>query len=346
MAGRVLQLLGPRPPGAPRHVGFLTDELEIVGWHVEVAGPRGVMREEGHLDHVVDLTTAGVRSARRHLRMLAGRVDIVHAHGRDAAGLAVGSELGVPVVWTCYGEEVDGPNRADRRLSRRVAAVIAATPSVAERTHERAYVEVIRPAVGPPHPVRARAEVRAGLGVDGGQPIVLAYGPLVEGAGLEVVLDAAIFLQQDGPALRVVVVGEGPLERELRTRIGELGLVGAVSVSVPVAASAEVLAAADLFVVPSPVPADEGVVLDAMALGIPVVSVHGAVAASLVEDGATGVVVPPAHARALASAIADLFARPERMVELAEAGRRRAEELNDPERLVEAVASVYRRVAP
>ena len=82
MAGRVLQLLGTHEPAA-RHVALLTDELEVAGWHVEVAGPRGTMAVHGHLDHIVDIATAGERLAHRHLRTLTGAVDLVHAHGHE-----------------------------------------------------------------------------------------------------------------------------------------------------------------------------------------------------------------------------------------------------------------------
>ena len=166
MGGRTLQLLGLQPMAAARHVAFLTDELEIVGWHVETAGPRGVFDGGSHLDHIVDPATAGARLAHRHLRLLADAVDLVHAHGRAASELAVASDIGVPIVSTWYGEELDTSHRNDRRLSRKVSAVIAATPAVAAQADDRARVAIIRPAVGPPRTTRAAGDVRAELGLD------------------------------------------------------------------------------------------------------------------------------------------------------------------------------------
>ena len=131
--------------------------------------------------------------------------------------------------------------------------MIAATPALASVCDERAAAfAVIRPALGPPRPQRSRSEVRAALGIDGSQPVVLCYGPLVSGAGLDAVIDAAIFLQQEAPALRIAIVGSGPLERHLRLRIAELGLSQTVSVSVPNALAADILAAGDLIVMPRP----------------------------------------------------------------------------------------------
>ncbi|MEP6661660.1 MAG: glycosyltransferase family 4 protein [Acidimicrobiales bacterium] len=340
MAGRVLQLLGTHDAAA-RHVALLTDELEVAGWHVEVAGPRGAMAVHGHLDHIVDIATAGERLAHRHLRTLTGAVDLVHAHGRDAARIAIDAGLRLPVVGTWYADEPTAGARHDRRQSRHLAAVIAATPALASICDERARVAVIRPALGPPRPQRSRSEVRAALGIDGSQPVVLCYGPLIVGAGLDAVIDAAIFLQQEAPALRIAIVGSGPLERHLRLRIAELGLSQTVSVSVPNALAADILAAGDLIVMPSASRVDESVVLDAMALERPVVITAAGIPEGLIVAGETGSVVPAGHGRALASTIADLFAHPATMAALAARGRVHVEALHDVDVLIDAVVGVY-----
>src|SRR5258706_4004994 len=302
MAGRVLQLLGTHDAAA-RHVALLTDELEVAGWHVEVAGPRGTMAVHGHLDHIVDVATAGERLAHRHLRTLTGAVDLVHAHGRDAARIAIDAGLRLPVVGTWYADEPTAGARHDRRQSRHLAAVIAATPALASVCDERALVAVIRPALGPPRPQRSRSEVRAALGIDGSQPVVLCYGPLVVGAGLDAVIDAAIFLQQEAPALRIAIVGSGPLERHLRLRIAELGLSQTVSVSVPNALAADILASGDLIVMASASRVDESVVLDAMALERPVVINGTGIPDGLIVAGGAGARGAPGPGPGLGSSI-------------------------------------------
>ena len=172
----------------------------------------------------------------------------------------------------------------------------------------------------------------------------MTYGPLVAHASLETLLDAAIVLQQEAPGLSLAIVGAGPLERYLRIEVAALGLSATVAVVVPTLPVAEVLAVADLLVVPSPALADEGMVIDAMALGRPVMAAKGALPDSLLRHGETGYLVTPGHGQALASAIADLFARPAVMAELAESGRRSVAQMNDAQVLVDAVAAVYRRV--
>ena len=335
-----MQLLGTHDAAA-RHVALLTDELEVAGWHVEVAGPRGAMAVHGHLDHIVDVATAGERLAYRHLRTLTSGVDLVHAHGRDAARVAIDAGLRLPVVGTWYADESTSDARHARRQSRHLAAVIVATPALARVCDERARVAVIRPALGPPMPTRSRSEVRAGIGIDGSQPVVLCYGPLVAAAGLDTALDAAIFLQQEAPALRIAIVGSGPLERHLRLRIAELGLSQTVSVSAPNAPAADILAAGDLIVMASFGRVNESVVLDAMALERPVVITATGIPEGLIVAGQTGSVVPPGHGRALASAIADLFAHPAAMAALAARGRAHVEALHDVEVLIDAVVGVY-----
>jgi glycosyltransferase involved in cell wall biosynthesis len=176
------------------------------------------------------------------------------------------------------------------------------------------------------------------------RPVVMTYGPLVGHAGLETVLDAAIVLQQEAPGLNLAIVGAGPLERDLRIEVAALGLSANVIVVVPTLPLAEVIAVADLLVIPSPLPADEGMVIDAMALGRPVMAAKGALPDALLTHGETGYLVTPGHGQALASAIADLFARPAVMAELAENARRQVAKMNDAQVLVDAVAAVYRRV--
>jgi glycosyltransferase involved in cell wall biosynthesis len=169
----------------------------------------------------------------------------------------------------------------------------------------------------------------------------LCYGPLVVGAGLDAVIDAAIFLQQEAPALRIAIVGSGPLERHLRLRIAELGLSQTVSVSVPNALAADILAAGDLIIMASASRVDESVVLDAMALERPVVITAAGIPDGLIVAGETGAVVPAGHGRALASTIADLFAHPATMAGLAARGRAHVEALHDVDVLIDAVVGVY-----
>jgi glycosyltransferase involved in cell wall biosynthesis len=143
------------------------------------------------------------------------------------------------------------------------------------------------------------------------------------------------------PEARVMVVGEGPERPALETEIARLGrgarfhLLGFRS-DVP-----DLLAASDLFVLPSLFEGLPLSILEAMAAGKPVVATAIGGNDEAVVDGATGLLVPPGDPRALADAIRALLRDPERRRRLGEAGRRRAEaEFSAPE-MVRRVAAVY-----
>ena len=161
-----------------------------------------------------------------------------------------------------------------------------------------------------------------------GELSLLAVGRLVPKKGFDVLLDALAHLARPW---RLAVVGDGPERSALRARATGQGdrvrwLGRATHADLPA-----IYASADVVVVPSRVDAADdrdglpNVVLEAMACGRPVVASDVAAIATAVDDGLTGVLVPPEQPLALARAIdalgADRFAR----ARLGRSARRRAE---------------------
>ncbi len=162
-----------------------------------------------------------------------------------------------------------------------------------------------------------------------GPPLVLAVGQLKEKKGLRYLVDACHELESRGIDFECRIVGDGPLWEELQTSIKQFGLTrthleGALQHPEVV----KLYRRASVFVLPCVV-ADDGdrdgipnVILEAMAMGLPVVSTPVSGIPEVVRDGATGLLVPPADAAALADAIATLIADPERGRRLGRAGHR------------------------
>jgi glycosyltransferase involved in cell wall biosynthesis len=101
------------------------------------------------------------------------------------------------------------------------------------------------------------------------------------------------------------------------------------------------LRAADVFVQPS---RSEGLplaVLEAMAVGLPVVASRVGGIPEAVRDGETGVLVPPSQPAALAEELRKLLESPERRLELARAGRRRVREAFSLEAMLEKYLALY-----
>jgi glycosyltransferase involved in cell wall biosynthesis len=102
-------------------------------------------------------------------------------------------------------------------------------------------------------------------------------------------------------------VGDGPLRNGMETLAGHLGIEPNVRFTGHVASAASILAKCDLLVCPSRYEGLPNVVLEAMALGIPVIATSVGGIPELIEDGVTGKLVPPESAAELAKAIATVM---------------------------------------
>jgi glycosyltransferase involved in cell wall biosynthesis len=140
-----------------------------------------------------------------------------------------------------------------------------------------------------------------------------------------------VLLAQRGRDVGCRIVGEGPLRDALAERIERNGLAGRVTLegALPHATVIEAYATASVFALPC-VTASDGdrdgipnVILEAMAMGLPVVSTRHSGIPEVVEDGVTGLLVSPGDVEGLADALATLLDDPERRAELGRAGRRR-----------------------
>lgn len=179
----------------------------------------------------------------------------------------------------------------------------------------------------------ARREIR--LGPDGSNPddpvVILSVGRAVEKKGYGVLLDALARLPETAH-WRFVHIGGGPLKESLLQRATELGLAER-TLWLGARPQGEVLAryrTADVFVLASTVLPDgdrdglANVLVEAQSQGLACVTTTAGAAAELIEDGVTGILVPPSDAASLAAAMTDLVQRPERRLFLGRAAETRA----------------------
>jgi glycosyltransferase involved in cell wall biosynthesis len=183
----------------------------------------------------------------------------------------------------------------------------------------------------PPQPGRLRRE----LGLPADAPLVAVLARLHPVKGIEYFLEAAAAVAARFPHARFLVVGQGavlrdgaivetPYKRQLEAAAGALGLGGRVAftgfrLDVP-----ELLAEVAVSVLPCT--GNEGLsnsVLESMAAGVPVVATTVGGNPEVVEDGLSGLLVPPRDAGALARAIGAVLADPALAARLGQAGRER-----------------------
>lgn len=367
---RILQLVvSTHLGGGPAQVNELIARLPRPEFAVTVAGPAagghgGVFTDSGA--HVVGIETdrLGRRPFVDVLRLIRReRIDLVHSHGKGAGlyGRLAARRAGLPAVHTFHGIHYAGYpmglSRAYLALERGLARITRAIVHVSESQALEAAALGLAPR-GRSHVIvngidagriagaaLARAAAREALGVD---PEALVLGTVARFDPVKA-LDAllrAFALAADGrPAARLVIVGDGPEAPRLRALAGTLGLEARVTFAGFVADASRLLPALDLYVSAS---RKEGLplgVLEAMACALPVVATRVPGHVDVVEQGVTGLLVPPDDHRELGRALRDLMGESAGRAAMGRAGRRRVEERFAASRMAAETADLYRRVA-
>ena len=235
-----------------------------------------------------------------------------------------------------------------RRTNRLVDRIIV----VSDNSRE-CYLRSYRPASGkvvtihngidlaPFDDPRPRDETRAELGLSESDVVAIVVGRLTAGKGHETLLDAAPGSLGRAPDLRFVLVGNGPLEDEIRAAVKERGLEERVLFTGFRSDVPDILSAADMFVLPSHGESFPLTVLEAMAARLPVVATDVGGVAEAVDHENTGIVVPAAAPGPLADALTRLGADGELRYEMGMKGRERVEQRFDERRAIAAVQDLY-----
>lgn len=266
--------------------------------------------------------------------------DVVHAHWAIPSGALVAGPSGSrPFVVSLHGSDVFVAERsaaigaAARRAFRAAGAVTACSSDLARRAIALG-APADRVAVIPygvdtswfaPRP--ADAAMRERLGAKEGDVLVVAVGRLVEKKGFGHLVEAATSLR----GVRVAIVGDGDLARELSERVRASGAPVTLAGRFSREETRDALAAADVVAVPSVVDSKgnvdglPNVLLEGMASGRAVVASRVAGIPDVIEHGVHGLLVPPGDRRALREALRALADDHGARERLGRAARERAE---------------------
>jgi glycosyltransferase involved in cell wall biosynthesis len=291
------------------------------------------------------------------LRALFRRVrpDVVHTHTAKAGtlGRLAARAAGVPrVVHTFHGHVFDGyfgrvasdaAARVERSLAKRTDRIVAVSEEVAHdlverwRIAPRDKVVVIPPGVPlDDFASTKRGALRRELSLPADAPLAALVGRLVPIKEPALALDAWRLVRSEIPSATLVVVGDGPLGPALRAR-GDEGVVflGARR-DVP-----RILADVDLALLTSRNEGAPLALVEAAAAGVPAVATRVGGVASVVDHGATGTLVAPGDAAAVANAVVALLRDPPRRRAMGEAARCRATERWSSERMLADLRGLY-----
>jgi len=291
------------------------------------------------------------------------RIDVVHSHhyvpsSRLIAALAL--SLPCPVI---VGDCTGGEGKPRRGLSRRlfhafnramngpVAGIIAPSYFVWERlVHYRGIPE--QKVWHIPNGVnlgrfrrREPSQIREKLGLSSEQPLILTAGNLLPLKAVDVLLLAFARILEEYPTSMLAIVGDGPERATLEKLAQESGISSRSRFLGERSDMPDLLSASVIFCCPSIWAEAFGWVnIEAMACKVPVVSTTTGAIPEVVEDGRTGLLVPPREPNAMAAAIRELLASAERRKTMGNAGRHRVEQLFDLRRTIDRCIEVYAKI--
>ena len=300
--------------------GWLATQLHGTGVHVELF----------QLDRPFSPAFAGwlTETLRRH------QIDIAHSHEFTMAvyGAWAARRAGIPHLITMHASR-SYAGRLQRRIAMRVAArisdaIVGVSHTLSAHLERDLWLKpgrvvTIPNGVRPPSRDRP-STLRRELGLTPDDRLIVAVGNLYPVKGHSFLLTALSLLGSRFPNLHIAIAGRGELEPALRHRAQELRLDHRLHLLGLRADVGNILAGADVFVLPS---LSEGVplaLLEAMLAGRPVIASAVGDVPQVLENGGAGILVPPADAVALATALAELLAHPDRMHALGVAACERA----------------------
>jgi len=295
--------------------------------------------ETENLDAPAEMGLSAVGRAYRYIR--SGRFDVVHTHLLRAdlyAGLAgrlAGVEAVVSTVYAIGAFRRSQRRRLDGLLDQLTRLwpthVVCVSQAVKDDCVRRlrwagSRVSVIHTGIDPGDygpDEAARRRIRGEWGLGQATPLIVTVARLSYEKGLPTLVEAAAELAKQHPAAVTAIVGEGPIRAELDARIASAGLADRVRLVGFRADVSDVLAAADVFCLPSHMEGLPNALLEASAVGLPVVATQVGGIPELVVANETGLLVPPRRPDELADAIARLLDDPPLARRMGQAARRR-----------------------
>ena len=175
-------------------------------------------------------------------------------------------------------------------------------------------------------------------------PVIGTAGPLEFDKGHDVFIRATPLILQSCPQAQFVIAGTGPEEPRLRQLVRDLRVSEAVTFVSGMADLSVAIEAMDIFVLPSLRQGLGTIMLEAMARSRPVIASQSGGVYQIVQEGVTGLLVPPSDSPALAQRIIDLLHHPEQARQLGHAARNQVIHDFRVGEMIEKTARMYRAV--
>lgn len=312
--------------------------------------PTHVERISGHLD----LTLTARLSA--HLRRVQPHIVHTHLIHADLYGLAAAVRAGVPRrISSRHNDDRFRRHPLIKAVTRRsmaqAQAVIAISGALAGFVSgvegvPAAKVHTIHYGLEADAPgALSRAEARQGLGLPEDAPLIGFFGRLIAQKGVDVLLAAFDGLAVHHPAAHLLIVGDGPARAALEGQAASLSAADRVHFTGWLADAQRYMPACDVIAVPSRWEGFGLVTLEAMRHSLPLVVSRASALPEIVEEGRTGLIVPPEDAPALAAALSGVLADALTARQMGADGHRRLRESFSVEKMAQSTFELYQAVA-
>lgn len=322
----------------------------VLPWKDQLAAE---LRSHGIQVHQIGGLRGGLPRAAMELRRLVRDIgaQVVHAH-LPLTGFLARLACRVPIVYTEHNvvESYREPTRTINRLTYRCnTLVIAVSDEVAAsvRSYRAQRLVVIPNGVSPEVSENRVNAVRDELGLGARDQLVVHVGNIRPHKGHETLIAAASILLRDRPRTWVVSIGgekrPGDLTR-LRGEAANARVGGRLMFLGRRSDALAFIAAADVVVNPSDFEGLPVALLEAMALGRPIVATRVGGVGEIVRHLETGTLVEPRDASGLASAISLCLDDPARAEAIANNGQRLVADRYGLERMVRATEEAYRQI--
>ncbi len=365
---RALQVLSDAQPG-----GGMTQMLQFVRWAdpervawqfaVPDDGPLpDALRDLGARVHTLRIASRFDVGAIRSLTRLCReeQLQVVHSHNVRAnvhtriSAVRAGVPVRVSTIHnSVFAYDVSPAKQrlyaaAERRTATWATRIIAVSDGIATELIQRYGIDpekvtIIPNGIDPERlqPIRNPDAMREDLGIGSSVPLILQVGRLTSQKGYDLLIRAMPRVREQHPDVQLLCVGEGPDRPQLEAlaanhRVSDCVHFVGHREDVP-----DWLDAADLVALASRSEGMPYTLLEAMALGNAVVATRIGGIADVVEDGTTGVLVPPENAPALADAIINLLAEPRSRERIGEAARTEILQSYTAEATARAVVDLY-----
>ena len=352
--------------GGERYLELLFERLDRARYRALLICPEpgsfvGRMKERGVETHLVHLAPLFNPIALWRLTWLLARerVTILQTHGARANfyGRIAGRLAGVPVIIsTVHNSLKDYEVRSFRRglytfllrltlpLVHRIICVSDSNRRdlIDECPAAAARIQTVYNGVDPSAFLLQpdRTKVREELGIVSG-PVLITIARLTEAKGHRYLLQALPRLLETWPQLCCLFVGEGELHDTLQRMAMDLGVERSCRFVGIREDIAEILAAADVVVLPSLSEGFPFVLLEALAMGCPVVASQVNGVPELIEDHKTGLLVPPRDPQALATAIREVLSDSTAASKMGAAGRAVVQERFTVDHMVANTTAIF-----